>query len=89
MSYTIKTVFKHTGEDWSAMRCAERYILEQGWTVGPSDMTGNRCVMRGDYRIAKWKNLSHAERGECDGKLVGRGRDTERTLVMFASEVDQ
>ena len=75
--------FEHGGSDWDAMRNAETAIKEAGWSVGPSDLTGIRAVLAAPgIRIAKWKNLTTAERAECDGVLIGRGREAHRMLHL-------
>jgi len=75
--------FEHGGSDWDAMRNAEAAIRAADWSVGPSDVTGIRGVIAAPgVRIAKWKNLTPEERAECDGVLVGRGRDAHRMLRL-------
>jgi hypothetical protein len=82
---TVEIKFDMAEDDgeWAAMRRAEAYIREQGWSVGPSCMSGNRGILkRPDVRIAKWRNLSPQEKRECDGILIGRGRDNGRIIAM-------
>lgn len=78
----LPITFPCDGQLWTAKRAAEAFIREQGWAVGPSDVTGRRGVMfNGDYIVAKWKNLTPAERTACDAVLVGGGQTGDRILV--------
>lgn len=52
-----------------------RYVLRSGWSIGPSDTTRRRgIVARPGVVVAKWTNLTPAERSECDYVAVGSGR---------------
>lgn len=66
---------------FAAMRAAERYIRNRGWTVGPSQRSSPRGIMFDKYVIAKWRNLSWAERVACDAYLVGNGRYGPLTIT--------
>lgn len=80
---TDPIVFPNDGSEWSAMHAAERHIREQGWSVGPTDITGRRgVVFQPDVRVAKWKNLTPAEQAACDAVLVGRSRNENLTLTF-------
>lgn len=53
---------------------AERWCAEQGISVGRMQGPDPRCLLWGDFDIAKWRNLTKAERAECHGTMTG-GRD--------------
>lgn len=72
-----------TGDgDFEAMRKAEAYIRDKGWTVGPNQRGAPRGVMFSDeYAIAKWRNLGPEHRRQLDAVLIGSGRYGPLTLT--------
>jgi hypothetical protein len=93
MSDEVTEVFEHDGTDWSAQLALERFVRERGWSISPTDVTGIRAVIcEPGIQIAKWKNLTPAERQECDGRvgtLSGRGRDGTFVMVVVCPPVVQ
>lgn len=81
----VTEVFEHDGTDWSAQRALERYVQQRGWSISPTDVTGTRALIcEPGVTIAKWKNLTPADRADCDGQVrtvAGRGRDGTFMLV--------
>lgn len=70
-------------QPWHALRKAEAYIREQGWSVGPTALGGTRGIIkRPDVVIAKWRNLTQAEKDACDGVMTGTGRYSDRVIHM-------
>lgn len=84
----VTEMFLHDGTEWSGQRALERFIRQNGWSIGPTDVTGIRGVIcEPGIQIAKWKNLTPAERQECDGQVrtvSGRGRDGDFMLHAIA-----
>lgn len=81
MSPTLPVVFEGNGSDFSAMREAERWIRERGWSVGPTDRSQIRAVMFGsDWVISKWRNLTEHERATTHAVLRGSNRHGPLTL---------
>lgn len=79
----LPIVFEHTGPEWSSKRAAEKFIRDQGWSVGWSDVTGCRAVVfRPDALVAKWRNLTAYERADADAYLLGRARTGDLTLTQ-------
>lgn len=59
-----------TGEaTFEATRKAEAWCEERGLSVAPSDRMHMRGILRGDYLIAKWHNLTKKEISQLDGVL--------------------
>ena len=68
-------VVEFTGEaDFEASRKAEAWCAARGLSVGPMDRYKRRGILLGDYLIAKWHNLTHAEIEQLDGVMSGDGR---------------
>lgn len=78
----MKQFFNEAG-DFKAMYAAEAWCAENGISVGSSERGNPRCLMRGDFAIAKWRNLSAAERKECHGVMTGDMRNGPVTVEMF------
>lgn len=61
-----------TGEkDWEAVRAAEEWCKENGISVGTMQGSSPRGLKRGEYNIAKWRNLSTSDRKLMDGLMEG------------------
>jgi hypothetical protein len=69
---------KHTFEQvgtFVALEAAQKWCRENGISYGSTSRTGRVALMRGDYAIAKWHNLTSKEKAECDGVMSGNFRD--------------
>lgn len=60
---------------FSASRKAEEWLREKGWSYGSMQRDQPRGVYRGDAIIAKWRNLSKADRKNLDGEIRYPCRD--------------
>lgn len=84
---TVGTVRQEAGDDpFTAYKAAEAWCAAQGLSVGP--MCGRSSpigLMRGEYAIAKWRNLSVQERKALDGRLSGDFRTGPITLDVGAA----
>jgi len=70
----IKVVFLQTG-DFQAMHSAQDWCKERGISVGHMERGSPRGLLRGDFDIAKWRNLSPSERYALDGRMTGDMRN--------------
>ena len=61
--------FDQTG-DFAAVDAACNWLTEHGYSVG--SMCGHMPmgILKGDWIIAKWRNLTPKERNQLDGKLI-------------------
>ena len=57
----MKKVFDKTG-DFAAFQEAENYLKENGYSWGSMQRDDPIGIMKGDYDIAKWRNLSAKEK---------------------------
>lgn len=84
---TVGTVRQEAGDEpFTAYKAAEAWCAEQGLSVGP--MSGRSSpigLMRGQYAIAKWRNLTEQERRELDGRLTGDFRAGPIALDVAAA----
>jgi hypothetical protein len=79
LSYPIVKVFDEPG-DFRANEAAERWLDENGYSVGRMQGSAPRGILRGDFDIQKWRNLSDAERDALHGTMTGDFRDGPITV---------
>ena len=70
----LEYVFDQVGA-FAANDAAEAWCRERGVSVGRMQKGAPRGLLRGDYEIAKWRNLSIAERRALDGTMRGDFRN--------------
>ena len=56
--------------DFSAVNAAENWLREHGFSYGSMCMDMPIGILKGDWCIAKWCNLTAKERNQLDGKLL-------------------
>lgn len=79
----MKQLFNERG-DFKAMYAAEKWCEANGYSVGSTERGSPRCLVRGDWVVAKWRNLTAAERLECHGVMTGDMRNGPVTVEVFA-----
>jgi len=72
-------------DDFIAMRAAERWLSENGYSVGSSQRGSPRGIKRGQWLIAKWRGLSIADRSDLDGVMTG-GRGGPVTIEIYGGK---
>lgn len=77
----MKKVFDQAG-DFSACDAAEQWCKENGVSVGSMQRGDPRGLMRGDVRIAKWRNLGQADKDALDGQMTGDMRNGPVTVLL-------
>jgi hypothetical protein len=70
-------------EDFEALRQAESFLAERGFSVGSMQGDEPIGVMHGNCRISKWLNLSHEDRASLHGILAVRGRHGPATITIY------
>lgn len=65
----MKKTFKNTGEDFSAIRAAESYLKEIGFSMGSMEGKCPIGVHQGDLFISKWTRMTTDEQNALDGAL--------------------
>ena len=71
----MRRVFDQTG-DFEAYNAACSWLKEQGYSVGRMQREEPIGVKKGDWDIAKWRNLSQVDIAGLDGTITG---DSKRT----------
>ena len=66
----MEITFSETG-DFKAMRAAEEWCAQRGISSGQVQRDEPRGLVRGNVRIAKWRNLTNKERASLDGTMTG------------------
>lgn len=73
--------FSNTGT-FQALYAAHAWLAEHGYSFGPSCVNHPIPVLKGDFIIAKWKNLTKKEIAQLDGKVDGNLRDGPVHIVL-------
>jgi hypothetical protein len=81
---TYEKVFKGNGETFSAKYEAERWLIENGYSIGSSSIDGPQGVVKGDVYISKWRNMTKIEQKEMDGVLYA-DREGSAHLILKKS----
>ncbi len=68
--------------DFEACRAAEKWCAERGISVGEMQGPAPRGLLVGNYCIAKWRNLTNAERRELKGRMTGNMRNGPVTITL-------
>lgn len=76
-------VFNQQGT-FEALYAAWAWCTANGISYGSTDITNTIGLLYGDYHIAKWKNLTKAERLACDGTMTGDFRHGPVTIRIGA-----
>lgn len=71
---------------FEAVAKAETWCRENGYSVGAMQANLERGILKGDYLIAKWRNLTHAERMSLDGVMSGDMRYGPVTVTIYEVE---
>ncbi len=83
-------VFRWSGQSddpWEAYHAAAAWCEEHGYSVGSMQRGAPTGVMKGEYAIAKWRNLDEADRAALDGaieSIYGTFRDCDVVLKLKA-----
>lgn len=68
-------------DDFGDVRSAERWLAENGYSVGHGQRGCPRGILIGDFDIQKWRNLSKRDIADLDGQMTGgRGGPVEVRL---------
>lgn len=68
--------------DFAAMRAAEQWCADNGYSVGCMQGYSPRGLLRGDWSISKWRNLTKQQRAELDGQMTGDMRGGPVTVKV-------
>ncbi len=60
---------------FEAATSAEMWCSENGYSVGRMQGKSPRGLLRGNYDIQKWRNLTAADRAALDGTMTGDMRN--------------
>jgi len=75
-SNNTDAIFRFDGSgDFIALDAAHAWCREHGISYGSLQRDDPVGLMVGNYEIAKWRNLSSAERKRLDGTLTGDKRN--------------
>lgn len=67
---------------FNALHAAEKWLTENGYSYGPTSCMHPVPVLKGDWSIAKWKNLTKKEIAQLDGRIDGNEREGPVTVYL-------
>jgi len=70
----MKIEFNQLGT-FAATYAAEAWCREHSISVGASEQGKPRGLLRGDWVVSKWHNMTQQERAALDGRMTGDMRD--------------
>ncbi len=79
-------VFENDGTPFSALRKAEAWLKEKGYSVGTMQFPNPIGIKKGDYTISKWWNMMKAEHEQLDGIITGEFRSGNVTIKFYRRE---
>jgi len=60
---------------FNAYHDACKWLDDNGYSYGPTCAMKPVAIYKGDFNVAKWKNLSQKDINEIDGKMMGEMRE--------------
>jgi hypothetical protein len=82
MIYEFEKIFPQDGTPFGALYAAENWLRENGYSCGSSCVFHPQAIKKGEWCIAKWRNLTQAEKEDIDGILVA-GRDKNAIIKLL------
>jgi hypothetical protein len=78
-----KIVFKQPG-DFEAFHAAEQWCRDNGISFGSMERGNPIGLMRGNWSISKWSNMTKKEQSECHGTMTAKAgfRSGPVTITM-------
>src|SRR3546814_4375627 len=77
----MEIVFDQKGT-FNALEAARQWCRDNGVSYGSSCAMSPTGLLRGDYCIAKWRNLTPKERKQLDGTMSGDMREGPVTIRL-------
>lgn len=62
-------------ETFEALHKAQKWCNDNGYSFGPTCVCSPQAIKKGNWNIAKWRNLTPSERKNIDGTITGDGRN--------------
>ena len=63
-------VFKNNGDDFSGIYAAKKWLKENGYSYGSLQRNDPVGILKGDFNISKWRNLSAEDAASLDGRIT-------------------
>lgn len=67
---------------FDAWHAARKWLEESGYSCSDTSAMHPVAVLKGDWLIAKWKNLTHKEIEALDGRVYGDFRNGPVTVEL-------
>lgn len=77
----FKKTFSETGT-FQALYAAQNWLAANGYSFGSTCRGSPTGILKGDFVIAKWLNLTKAEIAQLDGQITGDNREGPLTVTL-------
>ncbi|MGH8417988.1 MAG: hypothetical protein ACRER8_12010 [Pseudomonas sp.] len=77
----FKRIFSEKGA-FKALNAAQDWLTDNGYSYGPTCVMHPAPVLKGDFIIAKWRNLTKKEIKALDGWFDGDLREGPVTVML-------
>ena len=78
----MTTITFHDTGDFAAVRAAESWLSERGYSWGAMQQGAPSAIYKGRHLIGKWRNLSPGDRANADGQMTGDMRNGPVTITL-------
>ena len=78
--------FTSDGTDFSAINEARAWLWKHGYSVGVMQGPDPIGILKGDYDISKWRNMTREEIKALDGRVTGDKRNGPVTVHIYDAE---
>jgi len=78
--------FARSDTTFEAIRKAEAFAREQGFSVGRMQSDAPMGLKRGDVDIQKWRNIDFSDRRRIDGAILGADKRHGPVTVCWTDE---
>ncbi|MFJ3481746.1 hypothetical protein ACIPL1_00010 [Pseudomonas sp. NPDC090202] len=68
--------------DFQALFSAQKWLDAHGYSYGSTCRGSPTGILKGEFFIAKWRNLSHQQIEELDGQMSGDNRNGPVTVTL-------
>lgn len=81
----VKITFE-SAKEWYALMLADQFLKANGYSRGDMQRGEPMGILKGDYRIGKWKNLSERDKHQLDGTVTAESFRNGPVVVFIPDE---
>jgi hypothetical protein len=92
MSTANQPAFTKTFEQagtFQAFYAAQQWLTKRGYSFGSTCRDQPTGILKGDFIIAKWRNLTQQEIEQLDGRMTGDTREGPVTITLMEAPAQE